>query len=81
MFSGTPYPIVNYVTCKHFSGAYACFLVVVITGDEPAHFSDIICFPYWQEAMKALIELLSMLALGQLRACPPKENYQVQVNL
>ena len=69
--SGTLYPIVNYVTCKRFSCAHACFLAAVTVGYEPTRFSEAVCDPCWQEAMKAEIEALERNGTWKIEDLPP----------
>lgn len=71
--SGTPYPIVNYVTCDKFSATHIRFLAAVTTGHQPTHFSEAARDPFWREAMKAEIEALELNGTWTVEDLQPEE--------
>ena len=50
--SGTPYPIVNFVTCTNFSFAYKQFLAVITKVAEPRHYHEATQNPLWRKAIE-----------------------------
>ena len=57
-FSGTPYPIANYVNCAKFSLSHRRFAAAVTTGIEPTNFKEAMQHSCWREAMRKEVEAL-----------------------
>lgn len=71
--SGTPYPIVNYVTCNNFSASHARFLAALTVGHEPTRFSEAIRSSSWHDAMRKEIEALENNGTWTLEDLPPRK--------
>lgn len=56
--SGTPYPIVNFVTCNKFSPAHQHFLAAITKVVEPRYYQEAAKSPLWRKAMAEEIQAL-----------------------
>ena len=60
MFSGKPYPIINYVTCDNFSNAHINYLAAITKVVEPRYFHEAVKDVKWRDAMAKEIKALEM---------------------
>jgi len=56
--SGTPYPIVNFVTCNNFSKTHQQFLAAITKLVEPEYYHEAARDPLWRKAMAEEIQAL-----------------------
>jgi len=56
--SGTPYPIVSFVTCSNFPSTHQAFLAAITKIVEPRSYYEAAKDPLWQKAMAEEIQAL-----------------------
>ncbi|XP_026429269.1 uncharacterized protein LOC113325285 [Papaver somniferum] len=70
-FSGTPYPITNYVSCANFSANHTRFLVVITILKEPTSYAEVVRLPVWRVAMSKEIGALDKNGTLSITDLPP----------
>ncbi|XP_026429105.1 uncharacterized protein LOC113325087 [Papaver somniferum] len=70
-FSGTPYPITNYVSCAKFSANHTRFLAAITTLKEPSSYAEAVRLPCWRVAMSKEINALDKNGTLSITDLPP----------